>query len=475
MEPNFGVALGDGTCLGMSVKGVANHNGSHSVTTTGAIFQIEENTMRIYQGLSDFREISSIHWTEPGIFELIVKHRDHVVIQGGGLTITIYGDSACVVRPEHVVKLRIYGLFRPDYIGRYQGELLMMDQHGGIDICSDRNRKDYPITFSGHKNQYWQAEYNLEKDERLMLAAFPARPFDWDKSYSTNIVFTQAAQGGHLGQMPPDWIIRKWSQYFNIVVLWHRGLYMHQNPKATYAGPYEIANPAELLRAIGMAHKVGLKVTLYTSFYYFHEKHKSTEAFFRQIQHLKRAYQIDGVYIDGLLSETFGHQNDQMFTNWEIMRRLRALFGGAGVIVYHGTAFGHSVATMPHVDTYCDATLYGENIAFTSFIDPYLRYQVRKYGISNTVALWKPGPGPYTENERPVIEAVLNMHGRIRYWAGISALEPTSKQPQIWPSDINENYRYYLRRLRSQKQSRYSQVSNKAIEVDDGLTATGLY
>jgi hypothetical protein len=359
-----------------------------------------------------------------------------------------------MIRPHHEVSLQIHGIFKPEYIGRYQGELLMIDQQGGINICSDRNREDYPIEFSGHINEFWQAVYNLQKDERLMLAAFPARPFDWEKSYATNIVFTQAAQGGHYGQMPPNWLIRKWSQFFNIIVFWYNGLYIQFDPKTTYAGPYKIANPAELHRAIDMAHQVGLKVALYTSFYYFHQKYKSVEAYFRQVERLKEEYQIDGVYIDGLLSETTGHHNDQMYTSWEMIRRLRALFGRDGVIVYHGTAYGHSVATMPQVDTYCDATLNGENVPFTSFNDPYIRYQVRKYGISNTVALWKPGPGPYAENEQPVIDALLSLHGRIRYWAGVTALEPTVTKPQIWHSDIDKNYRYYLRRLLYQKQSR---------------------
>ena len=473
METNVDVALGDGSCLGMVIEKVAQLNSTYKVMTTGAVFRIEENEMHIYQGLSTVREISSVHWTEPDSFKLIVQNMDHVVFQGRGLTVAIYGDSTCVIRPDHAVKLKIHGVFKPEYIGRYQGELLMIDQHGGIDICSDRNRKDYPIEFLSDTHKVWKATYDLEKDERLMLAAFPARSFDWEKSYATNIVFTQAAQGGHYGQMPPEWLIRKWSQYFNIMVLWHNGLYIDQDKKTTYAGPYEIANPAELLRAIGIAHLVGFKVALYTSFYYFQQKHKSVEAYFREIKHLKDVYQIDGVYIDGLLTETSGHQNDQVFTNWEIIRRLRALFGADGVIVYHGTAYGHSAATMPQVDTYCDATLNGENVPFTSYNDPYIQYQVRKYGISNTVALWKPGPGPYKENERSMIDAVLNMHGRIRYWAGVTAVEPTAKHPQIWQSDIDENYRYYLRRLLSEKQARSGKRSTDHKEAVVGHTAAG--
>jgi hypothetical protein len=333
---------------------------------------------------------------------------------------------------------------------------------------------DYPVDFSGNTNEIWQAVYHLRGDERLMLSAFPARPFDWEKSYATNIVFTQAAQGMYYGQMPPNWLIRKWSQYFNIMVVWHNGLYIdNDNTKKTYAGPYEIANPEELSRGVGMAHKVGLKVILYTSFYYFYEKYESVEEYLLQIRRLKKEYQIDGIYIDGLLTETSGHQNDQMFTNWELIRRLRDLFGDDGVIVYHGTAYGHSAATMPNVDAYCDATLNGENVPYTSFNDPYIRFHVKKYGISNTVALWKPGPGPYTENERPVIDAVLNMNGRVRYWAGVSNSEAAEQQPPIWISGINADYHYYLHRLLLQKQSRSSMgATTDTLETFEGAVET---
>lgn len=448
------IARGDGSCMGMIIKKASEKNGSFEVESTGAKFYYKNNTLKISQGLSTKRDLALIDFSEGGPFELIKLNQDHTFMAGKNIDIIIYGDSSCVIAPKKRVNLTIKGRFKPDYTGKYHGELLFIDNLGGIAMYTNRNSKSYKIDYSNQNSDSWEVKYSIEKDEQLMIAAFPGRPFDWEKSFRRNIVFTQASFGKRYGIMPPNWLIQKWSQYFNVMVLWHGGLYDPLDPKNTYSGPYVVANPSELKRAITMAHLAKMKVTLYTSFYYFFDKYQGYEDYIEQIKKLKEIYDIDGVYIDGMLSTGSGHENDQVFINWETIRRLRLLFGREGVIIYHGTSFGHDVATIPLVDTYCDATLYGENVPFKSIQDKYVQYQVRKYGISNTIALWKPGPHPKSITDTAIIDAVLNMNGRLRYWAGAIAVEPTAKQPNIWISDLNTTYEAYLKKLIHMKEAK---------------------
>ena len=459
LEPVFAqatlgdIAKGDGTCMGMEIKNVNNVEDGYSVVTTGAVFQIQKNRVQIFQRIAKSRKLALLQWSKSTNFKIIDRCSDHVVVQGDGLMVTIYGDSTCILHTASADTLRIQGEFLPEYIGRFGGELLLIDHYGGVQICSDRNRNNYPINAQCQANMPWQASYHLEKSERLMVAAFPERSFDWEKSFASNIIFTQAAQGRSYGKMPPKRLMRRWAENFQIMVIWHNGLYIPSNSGVTYAGPYDIADPIAFKEGIETAHCMGLKMIVYTSFYYFDEKHGNIDTYIEQIQKLKDNYGIDGVYIDGLLTEIDGHVHDQVFINWEIVRRLRKIFGQDGVIVYHGTAFGHAVATMPQVDTYCDATLNGENIPYKSFTDPYIRFQVKKYGISNTVALWKPGPGPYQDGDPMIVDAVLSMNGRIRYWSGVVGNQTTGKQAPTWIGDINQSYRYYLSRLHEKRVS----------------------
>jgi len=125
------------------------------------------------------------------------------------------------------------------------------------------------------------------------------------------------------------------------------------------------------------------------------------------------------------------------------------------VIILHGTNRGSPVATMPNVDTYCDATINGENVAFKSFDEPYMKYQLKKYGISNTIALWAWGPHPDSINRHNIIDEMLKMNGRYHWWGG--GYVPTDKPPPggkyVWESDFDKPFLYYLERLENIKKN----------------------
>jgi len=134
-----------------------------------------------------------------------------------------------------------------------------------------------------------------------------------------------------------------------------------------------------------------------------------------------------------------------------MFRRLRQLFGSEGVIVFHGTHGGSEVSTVPNIDTYCDVTLYGENVAFKSFDDPYIKYQVRKYGISNTIAIMAPGTQIRGISKKDLIDAMLKMNGRHFWWGeGVRTGQPP---PNFWKTKPGPEFQYYMTQLKKLEKS----------------------
>ena len=198
------------------------------------------------------------------------------------------------------------------------------------------------------------------------------------------------------------------------------------------------------------AHRAGMKVAVYCSLLTYTHRNRGTAGFYEQINELKNKFDVDGLYIDGLTFDVRNSKIDNKIGNWEMIRRFRRLFGTEGVIVYHGTSLGSPVATVPNIDSYCDATLNGEGVAFRSVNDPYVQYQVKKYGISNTVAFWKQGPHPDFITKKNITEAIIRMNGRMRRHLDAGLPKPLQMQ-YIWPVRLGTEYRYYLDLLEENK------------------------
>jgi len=445
----------------MKIEGVYQADGAFLVTTTGARFEYSAGELKIYQGLgSDIGRclVATMTIEDVNEFEKVESNDDHVLFWSEKLNIGIYGDSTCIIAPKEKLDISFKGNFKPDYEGRYKGELLLIDDLGGMEIYPQRYEAGYKVRKIELGKKNWLAEYTLNAGERVMVAAFPAREFDWEKSFKCNIVTTCGSMGLGLGnpygQMPSDFTIRRWSINFDIITMFFNGLYKKDNlyKRPRPGGPYIVANETEFVRFLRTSHKNGMKVAVYCSLGAFASKHKSFDSFYTQIENLKSKFGIDGVYIDGL---TFDNV-DNKIANWEMIRRLRRLFGKDGVIVLHGTHLGRPVATAPNIDSYCDATLNGEGVAFKSVNDPYVRYQVRKYGISNTIAMWKTGPHPPSITYKDIIDATINMNGRKRWGGYVVTDEPPPRWAPhfgkyVWPNQLNPDYKYYLQKLAEQE------------------------
>lgn len=445
---------GDCTVFGMSVTGVYQADGAFLVTTTGARFEYAAGKLKIYQGLGsdiDRRLLATITIGDVNEFEKAESNSDHVLFWSEKANVGIYGDSTCIIAPKVDLDIRFTGNFKPDYEGRYEGELLLIDDLGGMEIYPQRYEAGYKIKKIKLGIKNWIAEYLLNAKERVMIAAFPARQFDWDKSFKSHIVNTTGAFEGcemryPFGTMPPDDTIKSWSKWFDILLIDHNGLYRD------HWGPYIVVNQPEFRRLIATAHKCGMKVIAHCAMYYYFWKNENPtpEDFYSQVKAVYDKYGTDGIYIDGLCVDGEGHKIEDKILNWEMIRRFRKLVGKDGVIVVHDTSLGSPVGTRPNIDSYCDATLNGEGISFKSVNDTYIKYHVRKYGISNNIALWdrwRAQPDYITDKE--VIDALLAMNGR-QFWGAHAFWRRVN--PDV-------NYRYYMERLALLEQAYRTQKS----------------
>jgi len=458
---------GDSTLMGMKIESTYFDKGAFLIETTGARFEYTNGQLKLYQGLDskNRRLLSTITFDNEPDFVKVESNEDHILFWSKDLNIGIYGDSTCIISPKTNQQMNCLGNFKPDYEGRYKGELLLIDDKGGMEIYPQRYEAGYKIKKIKLGKQNWTAEYELNAGERVMIAAFPGRPFDWEKSFTSNVAVTGGSYGlgvgNPYGQMASDWAIKRWATNFHIITVFYNGFYKLTdiNGEQDPAGPYIVANEPEFRRFLRTAHAAGMKVSVYCSLYSHARRNRSNANFYSQISVLKNKFNIDGIYIDGLRFDNGSSKHDDKIGNWEMVRRFRQLFGSDGVIVYHGTSLGGPIATVPNIDTYCDATLNGESVAFQSANDSYIQYQVRKYGISNTVALWKPGPHPDSITHKDITEALIRMNGRKRWH--LSAARPKPPQGRyIWSVRLGTEYRYYLDLLEHNKRV-YLNKSNR--------------
>jgi hypothetical protein len=446
---------GDSTLMGMRVNSVYSTDGAFLVETTGARFEYTSGVLKIYQGLTERRLLASMAILSPARFEKAEATDDHVLFRSDDLNIGIYGDSTCIITPGADLTLAFNGSFKPDYEGRYNGELLLIDALGGMEIYPQRYETGYSVENIELGRRDWAVRYQVKAGNRVMIAAFPGKEFDWEASFKCNILFTYGSRGmgtgNAYGEMPPDDRVRKWAdEGFNILAISYEGVYA-DIPRVPYpfpVGPYVVVNEPEFQRVVNAAHAAKMRFSVYASYYSHFTRWRDTEKYFNEVKALRDKFGIDGVYLDGMLSDCETNVKvENKIANWEMIRRLRQLFGPSGSIIYHGTSLGSKVAAVPNIDSYCTATLNGEGVTVTGPNDPYVRYQVRKYGISNTVAIWYYDKRPASFTYTDLVDAVLAMNGRMLAYGGVAVLAPPKDNKYVWYGGAHPEYRDYLKKL----------------------------
>jgi len=455
---------GESVFGGMRIQDGYTFAGGFSVITTGARFEYATGQLKVYQGLgSDKRLLATITVQGSQEFKMVEKDADHVLLWSKNVNIGIYACSTCIISPKTNLTLKCKGNFKPDYKGRYKGEFVLIDDKGGMEILPQRHESGYAIKKVDIRGKDWTIEYLLNTGERVMVAAFPARPFNFQQSCLDRIVHTGGIQlktnDTSTGDLPPDDVIKAWRKYANIICLHCTGLYPGKSNwgnssynwfrnrapgRWCFGGPYKPVKPAELNRVVATAHAQGMKVVVYTSAFYYY-KSNNPDDLFENIESLFYEYNLDGIYMDTLYFDKkypTGAILDDKIANWELMRRLRKLIGPNGILYYHGSGDRTEVAVVPNIDTLCDFVLYGESVKFSSFNDEYIQYQVRKYGISNTIGMIKANRKPRGMSNKHVLDQMLAINGRAR-WGAYPRKGANGKYfwPKIPPNYLLEYYK----------------------------------
>jgi hypothetical protein len=448
---------GDCTLMNMKAGTTEVVASGLKIETTGARFEYVSGDLRIYQGLAEPRRlVATLTLTGAPAFELCEGNDDHRLLWSEDVNLGIYGDSTMILSPKAELRLRCRGAFRPEYEGRRDGELLLIDARGGLELYPQRHEAGYTVNEISLGKSDWVADYTLRPAQRMMIAAFPGRPFDWEKSFHTESIIVYGSMGKGVGnpygEMPPDSVIRAMARNFNILIAFHHGLYEDGSPEP----PWTIVNEPEFQRLVTTARTAGLRVAPYTSYFSWVRRRGNHEGYFDFVKTLIERFGVGGIYIDGMLFDYSESPLDDKIANWEMIRRLRQLLGPDRAIVFHGTHLATPpnptpTAVMPNVDTYCDATFFGEGVPFTGVDDPYVRFQVRKYGISNTVACWMyygtKGAPNGNLTWRQCVDAVVRMNGRDLCFSSVSVHEPPPNNRYIWGDGAGGRHDYYLQKL----------------------------
>lgn len=446
---------GDSTLMGMRIESAQALAGVFAVTTTGARFEYADGRLLIYQGLNEPRRLLATIVLSPAPrFAMGEKTPDHVLFDGKHCALGIYGDSTVLVAPRADMTLKARGNFQPQYIGRDRGELLMIDEKGGMEIYPQRHEAGYEVLALDANRRDWVADYALSAGQRVMIAPFPPRPFDWARAARSDVVIVYGSDGeaplSPYGQMPSDKTIRSMARSFGILVPWHRGLYVDGSPDP----PYRVANPAEFKRLIRTAQAAGLRVAPYSSYFNTYRRLHSDERYYQEAERLVRTWGVQGLYVDGLRFDFHSEPLSDRIANWEMIRRLRQLLGPDGAIVFHGTHLGSPVATTPNIETYCDVVITGENVLVSSLDDPYIRYQVRKYGISNTVGTWLwPTVPSRCASWKPCIDALIKINGGGLSWSQRTIVDGR----YVWSDGQTSYFKYYRSKIAAVRQRHLKQ------------------
>ncbi len=369
---------------GMRVKRSANAGDTFVVETTGAIYELNNSTgnLRCYQNGEKPRLIQTTKFSRP-FQDLRIERTtpDVCVLQGRDLCLGIQGDSLVTIVTNTPLKFDVESAIEAKHFRKTDQHLLAIDSQGGFCIMPhtrDEFNSSGSILLSPPKDTTkpgWRAGFLIAKGEMVGISVFPPKPFSWERSFDLRIVMTM--------QPPPAGVLQRYRDYANVLSLF-TGTYTG-TPQERYHAPYQMKNALRLKRTIDHAHKIGMKVLLYRHMMSYLWDGSTCEAAFEDMKRCREAFGFDGWYLDGLFVDK------SWVDSYRFIRKLRDEVGD-GVIYTHSTRnapFQSISLYCPFIDVYSDFQLRGEGQDIYGECDPYLRYVVGTYNISNSIATLK--------------------------------------------------------------------------------------
>ena len=382
---------------GMVVESVDRRPEGIRVLTTGADIRILLATgeVRLSQRIGHRRELVALKTDTPWT-GVRVTHSGagfaRITVEKPSLTIRVNGDSLLMLHAHEPVSARVESRIEPAWESSHEVHHLIADEWGAFGIyCSDTSIDDGYDPYGDSV-----AFYPLPADEVLWLAVCPPKEYDWDRSFTDNVVWHWSNVLGY----PPDDALQSWQEHGNTVLL-QSEVMLWKDWNLDFVprlGDAEFARVRQTIRDLGM------RFIVYTSPYYFIKgtpnegqamnsfenfttwppgdaSGRNMELFMSAIERVMEQHKPDGLYFDGQYTANPA-------ALYALARRTRKLIGEDGILEWHSTgALGSRDCYLPQADAYVDFILRGEGRGGRYDDDDYLRYFVSGYNIHNSIGV----------------------------------------------------------------------------------------
>ncbi len=390
--------------LGMRVERVRPSANAISVITTGARLEFarDGSSLSCRQRIPEERDLVRFAFDPPlGRLSVERQSKDVCVLMGDDCALSVNPDGLIALAPNRDVTITATSAIGANHFQAISDNLFAVDELGGFCIYPEQRLEcesepsELTAVPEDHSAPGWTATLSAGKYKLVALGVFPPRPFPWEQSFTDRVA--------HSNHFPTDEAIRWMGEYCNIMVL-HQSIY----EGASSSGPYIILDDAEYERVIATAHRAGMQVLPYFNpgAYTVKDVDKQLEL----LRNHKERYGTDGFYFDGL------GRGEEWSWNYYFIRKVRDMIGDA-CLYTHTTLNPPANAPSiycPFIDTYSDFQLRGEGQAIQSPDDPYLRYVVGTYNISNAIATLK-GDRMQGAGEKRQLQIMLDLNGRARW------------------------------------------------------------
>lgn len=421
------VFRGSAGSLDMKVESAREEEGKIIVDTTGAryTFDKENDTIAAEQKIGKEREVSQ--WKSSVSLEglsIRSKTDNEAVITNPNISFGVQMDGTVFLTPHKgdvnlICTSKIAGIWnRLNF-----GYLIALDDYGGFTVtpdipagsgktckyevltegldfpywefsnaivwASDTEQEEFNTKISNAKPG-WQIAWTVSPGERLAITTFPPREYDWEESFNNSYmnVYPAAQHYTRMGEYATDLRI-------GTVATWS---FVHHTSGMEFGRNYIYEEKEDDFRSIiKTAHDNNVKILPYTSGYFYYNRDDPTE-WINEVKRLRDTYGVDGVYSDGLPSES------QWVVAYEEARMLRELFPDGTLIVHQtgqpangGPPLSSPAFFLPMVDSYLSVTLKGENVGLIGKEAPLAHMTWNQFAIANCIGVQKGDYWKYTD------------------------------------------------------------------------------
>ena len=370
----------------MAVESATEANGVFTIRTTGAEYVLDSaaGTLACRQRIGVQRRVATVKFKGPlDQMKMVRNDADVCVLVGREVAFGFQGDSLVTIATNKTLDTTLTSHIGCKHFRSVDPHFLALDDDGGFCFITHArpflNSRGSAIAQPPAQTQSpgWRIRHRIGEREMMALAVCPARPFDWERSFKKRIVNTN--------KFPSREALKAYRKYANVLFLFAGPLYRIHEAGHCHA-PYELKDPVGLRRTIADAHRLGMQVICYrhpTSYVWAEIPMDEAIADMKQF---RKEYGFDGWYFDGL------YYSGEWLDTYLFIRAMRDSVGPEGVIYTHCTLnppVRQCALYCPFIDSYSDFLLRGEGQTIRGPRDPYLRYVINTYKISNTIATLK--------------------------------------------------------------------------------------